>query len=160
MNNILIAIAGVIALVAGLSWATRTKEPVFAANFESSCIEAIKERLRAPSTFRLVETVHVTDRPFTMEWWSEHQTDDLLKSDDAEQRDLGAQLKDIAERQVSSGYMIATSVITYDAHNSYGTPLRGQALCELPYAPEKEEFKDRDIRIDGKTNFQWMLSRL
>lgn len=158
MNKILITIAAIVALVAGLSWATRAKEPDFAERFETGCVEAIKERLKAPSTFRLIQTDRAPDRPFTMEWWAEHLEEDWSKSEDEKERELGAELKDMAERHAASGYKIAAAVISYDAENSYGTPLRGQNLCELPYDPEGEDFPEREIRIDGQTSFEWMLS--
>ena len=160
VNKILITLAAIVALAAGLTWATRAKKPDFAEQFESACVEAIKERLKAPSTFRLIQTDRAPDQPFTMEWWEDHLTEDWSQSNDEQKRNLGNAQKDLAKLRVLSGYKIAAAVISYDAENSYGTPLRGQGLCELPYNPEGKDFPEREIRIDGQTSFEWMLSRL
>lgn len=160
VNKILVTIAAIVALTAGLSWSTRAKAPDFAGRFETACVEAIKERLKAPSAFRLIKISRAPDKPLTLEWLAEHRSKDWSKSEDENERDLGESLKDIAERQVANGHKIAAAVISYDARNSFGTPLRGQNLCELPYNPKGEGFPEREIRIDGQTTFQWMLSRL
>jgi hypothetical protein len=61
----------------------------------AACDEAIKETLKAPSTYKRIESYSI-------------------------------------EGQYSSSY-----VITYDAQNSFGVPLRGKAHAKLATAPER-----------------------
>lgn len=163
MKDTAFTLAAIVALGFFLAWFTQEADPndrPFGDKFQSACVDEISARLKAPTTFNLIEFERLPDQPFTMDWWSERQPDRSDWTTDR-QKDLLEALTGIAERKAARGDSIAAAIVTYDASNSFGTPVRTRQLCEYVFATSSEADHDFDsLTIDGRTNSDWMISRI
>lgn len=163
MKDTALTLAAIVAFGFFLAWITQEADPndrPFGDQFQSACAAEISARLKAPTTFNLVRFERLPDKPFTMEWWRKRQPDRSDWTTDRE-KDLLKALTGMAERKVARGDHIAAAIVTYDANNSFGTPIRTRQLCEYVFATNSEATHDFDsLTIDGKSNSDWMISRI
>lgn len=142
--------------------------------FLAACEETLKKRLKAPSTYNRVE----------IQWANE-----LISSDPEQLEKEVADLKDLMD-QAESEIQAATyevqmlekelelitarmskkmgtngkyfrAFISYDADNSYGTPLRSLVECE--FTSFEQEFRviyNDAVRVNGETHHDWIMSGL
>lgn len=135
--------------------------------FKQACIDSMKERLKAPSTFKLVKFTDVS-KPVTFD-------DDEIKAMEEQLEKMG-DYKDLSEierlkkdrlgidiRKAKDGADSGTKfegLFEYDAANAYGTPLRGTFTCE--YEAWDSVFDASDVPrvlVNGQTHIDWLLEQ-
>lgn len=115
----------------------------------SQCETVIKERLRAPSTYKRI-SVDVDKDPLTRSEYVE-----LLRSEDT-----GPGLTSALLEQQAAGKHNPTRYtlwISYDAANAYGTPIRSKSRCA--YVSHTGDWPRQGaylLEVDGLTSLDWM----
>lgn len=121
----------------------------------AACEAAIKDRLKAPSTYRRAE------KPiFTVEEVTPEEAMPTIP-EEAESESLREAREAMRSLYRQTGAFRHTAVIKYDSANSFGTPLRGLDLCES-YTTSKDTPGQKDVRpgsvlINGKTTTDWAI---
>ncbi len=70
---------------------------------------------------------------------------------------------DAIDKQLfSGGYEMASVFVDYEAANAFGTPVKGLGHCEAKVreADDVRELKPETIRINGRTNFRFLMDQL
>lgn len=123
--------------------------------FLAACESALKERLKAPSTYRLIRS---------RQGVREADPDEAVgpvRGTTPEQRALTTELRQIYERAGAFSHFI---LLDYEAQNSFGVPLADTAVCEVfthsRDAPGRHAYSPSSVRINGKTNFDLILDGL
>lgn len=127
----------------------------------AACEKMVKERLRAPSTYKRIAATPITrgtaileeflriDTPEKAAWRADRNArnsalDDWFKAD--------------KEAFLAGDIEQALVVIDYDAANGFGTPLRQKAYCKVyPKKGEKIDMRPLwlDMRADGFNSYEW-----
>jgi hypothetical protein len=114
-----------------------------------ACEVLIKERLKSPSGYKRIATREYKDST---------TVDKLIKSGFFNDRIIeGTDVTTL--KLLYSKAVLMTTFIDYDAPNSFGTPVRGLAMCE--YVSRPEDTNDIDtmrLKLDGQTSMQYMLN--
>jgi hypothetical protein len=109
----------------------------FESGFVKACEAALQETLLAPATYKRVSTFE-TSEPLSLEDFT---------------RDLGGSEAAYYRRQGHDHAVRSELLITYDAANAFGTPIRGQSLCSYDTIDGDASRADSlFVRIDGKTH--------
>jgi hypothetical protein len=113
----------------------------------AACEEAMKERLKAPSTYRRI-SVSETKEPLSFEqYYAARPESDAVKT---------VLIRGATEKPVKR-----TILIEYDAANAFGTPLRSRSLCTFEASDSREVPLGKDfVTIDGKSYVQWLVDQL
>ena len=128
------------------------------AAFLAACDEAIKKRLKAPTTYP-----RANDGQFPVISVEKTTTKKAVtarlggSSDDASYQRVRKSFQDLY--RATGGPFRHEAFIQYDAENSFGAPIRETAKCEL-YEAQKEPPKDvnaDEVLIDGKTYTNWLI---
>jgi len=129
-----------------------------------ACEEELKKRLKAPATYSRVDTTLLIEAT---------TIDDVISSfgyDDLSSR--SAEVRRMIEQNITIKRAIYSNstpykhqlVITYDAANAFGTPIRGMSLC-VTFSPKREDlskgdFTSSSLFIDGKKYADWLIGRI
>lgn len=126
------------------------------------CEDAIKERLKSPSSYRELSISEVTRRPATLDEYlgihseKQRQSRAKLMREDYKYRDLAKSMEDSFSTMRLDYVEI---FVTYEASNSYGAMIKGIAKCSGNVRPD-EPFDDLGVTgpaINGQTHLQWLL---
>lgn len=137
----------VAAVGAGIGIAELTKD----AGMTTSCEEAIKKRLRSPSSYKRIELTR-SERFLTEEEYKarldRENSSDILKEMDM----TSFRTKEISPKEISL-------FVEYDAPNGFGVPIRGHSECT--YISERGADPDSYlyVSVDGKTNTEWLMQQ-
>ncbi|MBO0141472.1 hypothetical protein JZX87_09885 [Agrobacterium sp. Ap1] len=105
------------------------------------CIERLKQSLKAPSTFQLVETETDSER-LSIDEYKDHELIRIRDSYDADTasmyRALMIERVDALRTQVDAVTAFSVS-ISYDAQNAFGAMLRGKAHCSAVSTTDRED---------------------
>ena len=135
--------------------------------FKQACVDSMKERLTAPSTFKLVEFTDVS-KPITFD-------SDEIKAMEERLENMG-DYKDLSEIErvkrdrlmldISSAKngedsgTVFEGLFQYDADNSYGTPIRGTFSCEYEAWDSVFDASDvPNVLVNGQTHMDWLLEQ-
>jgi hypothetical protein len=132
----------VVALAAGGGglWYVVEKQP-FDSAFLKACDEAIKDNLRSPSTYQRIEVSEVQEQL---------SIDDFTRGMEADEAALYKGRSDKAVR--------TRALISYDAANVYGTPIRDLADCTYDTIDGSISVVNKFfVKIDGKTLTEKLL---
>lgn len=112
--------------------------------FAAACESAVKDRLVAPATYARISLTKST-APLSI--------DEYTKGEPQSVRELYKKTNTEAVRH--------TIILTYDASNSLGTPIRNTVKCTSDSLKDKPPTDMKElVSIDGKTNTQWMIERI
>ena len=138
--------------------------------FETACSEALKKRLKAPSTFELVKTTDVS-KPIDFDLdlikarlkeFDARKSYSLLSYEQLERANLTAKLARLNAAEDGDSYIQLSIIIEYDSQNSYGALLRGTSRCE--YESWNGAFSDsktyNDVLIDGQEYTDWLIGKI
>lgn len=118
-----------------------------------ACEEVLLERLRSPSLYKRIKYSERQEDLSIDAWVAIERSqagsvDSVIKADEQDLR---------KENRSPSRYV---GLLTYDAPNSYGTPIRSTALCEHTTPSEKNDVTRHSVVVDGKTSLEWMTDAL
>lgn len=121
----------------------------FISSDAKACEAMIVDILKAPSQYRRVKVSEWT-ASIDQDAARDRVWDQWINSDTAASQ--------MAEMRASpSGIKQAEILIEYDAPNSYGTMLRGKALCDRMLFTNKDGYSDQtELRFNGTTQLQRM----
>ena len=166
-RTLAISAFALIALVIGAAFLLpETQKPSFIAskseNFCRSCASVLSDRLKAPATFQRVDCPDFDVKPATLEeymgWnWPENYARDIRK---AQLNRRHWDLQDTMKKSYSEGrHLIISTTMTYDAANSFGTPIRETAICELVTIDEAKvvDTAGLSLRVNGETKLEWSV---
>lgn len=113
------------------------------------CEEVLKLRLLAPAGYKRVE-IEESEEPLSRADYKRY-----LAGDEYGPLIQGARMKDFDRGRVKP--RMFEVLITYDAPNAYGTPIRGTSRCQYPTDDEDVSEASRlYVMVDGKTNADWL----
>jgi len=146
--------------------------------FETACVEAIKKRLKSPSSFQFIKTTDISEpiavaneemqalRVRLRDGREEYKRMNLKENPTLEESKALLEYAR-AEAKFANLYanqedaMLFSILVEYDAQNSFGAMLRGIESCE--YTSWGGSFDNRldydDVLIDGKTYTNWLLDQ-
>lgn len=120
---------------------------VFASNMVNACEDALKERLKAPSTYQRIKVTE-TQQNITFDQYFAANNESP-----AVQQFLRAMAKQPPVQLIA--------FIEYDAANAFGTPLRSISKCTYnTLDPTRSTDSKHLVKIDGKSNTQWLVDRV
>ena len=156
------------------------------AAFLSVCEEILKERLKAPSTYELVEVTsfRISDatldqkmawnyREKEKEGYYEYEGVDLdspnlFPNASSSMRSLAISLLESQRKEVeefqNGSFKYAELSFAYDAANAFNTPLRDASICTFAFSADdglKEALEEDDgmVFLDGETRLSWAFSK-
>jgi hypothetical protein len=148
-----------VAVVAGLSFYL-TRDPFLAA-----CEDAMKDRLRSPSTYNRLSVSDMRRRPATLLEYMEVESPAALAAK-AQMLASDEFLLGIFQRKQQdfekAGMDILSIEVEHEAANGFGTPIRGWFVCSVFRNPG-EPLGDTAaplVMINGQTNLGWSIDRL
>lgn len=151
MKKILIAVGVIVFGAAAITYELTREPPLY-----SACEEVLKDRLRAPSTYKRVS---IYSRTETVD--GDELVEPIPAGATKEMRDVMESRNSLYSGRRVTKYTVA---IEYDAANGYGTPLRGTALCE------DHSFGTTNIddynpgflnpKVDGYSKIDWITKSL
>ncbi|WP_349437410.1 hypothetical protein [Pararhizobium sp. A13] len=117
------------------------------------CEAVLQQRLRSPSGYERIEIVS-----------SETKMDREAFSKHVGRIDLPTSYFTSKMQAFDSGRlrpMVFTLLISYDAPNAYGTPVRGIASCEYVGSyTDDSHASEYTVSLDGQTQTQWLIERI
>lgn len=142
--------------ILALSTATLAGCSMFDSPMLKSCEEILKVRLRSPSTYQRIEVISHTKTGLTVEEWvAEHGT---RKSQGVQQSDIDYG-KIIAH--LGESFTLNQLLISYDAANAFGTPVRTTALCTFPSVDGDDSGASTyNVQVDGLSASDWRMRGL
>lgn len=159
---------------------TKSPEDLFIA----ACDEILKERLKSPSSYKVISRTEITYEPLTVLWDMELGTENELNeyrkaaestgplpailadrygNKDADKiRSMATFMLGIADSRVKEGEKIASFYTKYEAANSFGASLAGAYKCEVSTPKDGLTFEPAasSIRVDGQTKLGWLISNM
>lgn len=122
--------------------------PPFNSWLVRSCDAAIKERLKAPSTYRRASAAESQKAITFEEYFADNDS-----YGDAARRLL---VSSATEKPIQF-----IAVLEYEAQNSLGVPLRAMATCTFNALSSNEQPGGKEfVKLDGKTNVQWLVRQV
>jgi len=116
------------------------------------CEEVLKLRLLAPAGYKRIE-IKESNEPLNRADYKRY-----LAGDEYGPLIQGARMKDFDQGRVKP--LMFEVLITYDAPNAYGAPIRGTSRCQYPTDNEDTSKADRlYVMVDGKTNAEWLVTQ-
>lgn len=175
-------IASVLVSIAGLTGCTEEGDVSFGIKspqdrFEAACILALSERLKSPSSLKIIEVVHAPER-ITYDEQSiaelERKYSTMMEVDEEALPQLEMMAHEIEMTKLSiqiydakkslTGETSPTkfqAIITYDADNSFGAALRDRAVCNFFSTDGEFDKSDGDeVLLNGKKNFDWEIDEI
>ncbi|WP_037424718.1 hypothetical protein [Sinorhizobium sp. CCBAU 05631] len=125
-------------------------ESFFDSELVTACEAALKFRLPSPSGYKRIKISHSEDMVMDRAGYAEYLSSAFKDADYREKL-----LQDFDRGSVKP--VLFSMVISYDAPNAFGTPLRAHSQCE--YVDEwGDETKANEIlvMIDGQDNADWL----
>lgn len=117
--------------------------PASASAMQAACVDALKERLLAPATFKLISATP-SQREIPLASYYANSPNALKSAEGA-----GARATEF------------TLHITYDALNAYRVPIRGTVACTFRTTKAAPTDADRfSVKIDGKEHIEWLVEQL
>ena len=118
-----------------------------------ACEEALKDRLRSPSSYKRIEITRddkiLTRDEFLVE----------LQATKGGQATLPLRLQSFDEGRIKPTLLRA--YMEYDAPNAFGVMIRGLSVCEkLTDDGSEANIIPQLVRIDGKTHTRWLLEQV
>lgn len=159
-------LAGILALCIGAPTAYFFTRPTDDQIFANACADVIKDRLRSPSSFRLLKmTVPTALKPSLAEYmgWqnTKEQMDEMDSvTQDAKRRELYLKKQDIYN---SGDPLMLRAFIEYDAQNAYGTAIRDLAECTYIYFDADDPLAQISVmgpRINGDSSLDWSVKQV
>ena len=144
--------------------------------FETACIEALKKRLKSPSSFQLINKTDVSkkvivsgeDEKVLRARYSELIAKDkettLTQKEDLELARMDLKilgLNDVKNGR-GEGAKLLSVIVEYDAQNAFGALIRGIERCEYnaPLGDFGSYADHDDVLIGGKTYTDWLIERV
>ena len=144
--------------------------------FEIACVEALKKRLKSPSSFALIEKTDVSkeisisneEEKALRARFSELLAKDKEKTLASEEKlELArmslkiAGLNDVKHGR-GEGEKLLSLIIEYDAHNGFGVLIRSTQRCEYnaPLGTFSSYADHDDVLINGKTYTDWLIEQV
>ena len=122
-----------------------------------ACENVLKERLKAPTTYKRLKATNVTKSVATLEQYLGWYTPEMVaREKKALKRNV--HMREINESQIElfnvGKRLIYEIYIEYTASNSYGTPIRNAARCNLvtPYSTLENAAKDDVEKLSWKVD--------
>jgi hypothetical protein len=125
--------------------------------FQTACEDSMKKRLRSPSTYRRIE-FKVSKKILSLESYHKIASERIsVSSPDSTRFDVQRikRIESAMKAGTEQPYLLS-GFIEYDAANAYGTPIRSTVLCEWFAHSKNDEMWDIEVRIDGKTYFDYL----
>lgn len=125
------------------------------ARFLLACDGAIKDRLKAPSTYkRISSSFHI--QSLNIDQYEKLFIEDLGSATDMYQVDLiNRQIENAKKKQFP--LELATAYITSEAKNSFGVPIRNNFYCRKVKQGKDWQLTKDSVEIDGQTNLEWAI---
>lgn len=132
--------------------------------FRDACEYVLKDRLKAPATYRFVRMTPIETRLATLDeymGWTDAEVkvrgQEMAKRDPklARAQDAKRELFDLGNAHLVGAFL------EYDAANSFGTPIRGIANCTLTTTGDVYEPSPLDrhmMRVNGLSATEWVIS--
>jgi hypothetical protein len=158
---VVLAGVGVIASQKVGLWPFESEESLLLAK----CDDLIKDRLRSPATYQRVEVTDFTRRPANKLEYLQVETPEKLKlrAEQSARDKRSAEIYARQEEMFDSRKMEELSaIISYDAANGYGTPIRSVSMCTI-YLDEGEALEvgsGLGVRVDNMTALDWSFEQL
>lgn len=134
--------------------------------FQKACIETMKERLKAPSTFKLIEFTDLT-APITFDSEEikamEEQLEQMGDPSALEEMDrlrYDQLWLDIRGAKNNDNGTLFEAILEYEAQNAYGTPLRDSFQCEYEAIDESFNGSVHSVRVNGKKHLDWLVDQI
>lgn len=158
--KIVLAAVGAVTLVAGgvLLDQALLSDPY--AEFFDACEETLKDRLKAPSTFRMLDEPTVTATKVSAAVAAGPPPDDFRGTDQH------TRLQELHELQLSmyrDGAWRHRALIEYEAQNAFGTPIRNVSRCDaytFDEAPPTSRYGNVRVQVDGKSAMEWLTDQV
>ena len=133
--------------------------------FLSECEEIIQDRLRSPATYARIEVSPERRERATFEQFMGIDTPEKIKMNMANQA-ADARVREIFEERKKlyswSGFEHVYVMLTYDAANAYGTPIRDTSICgqivETGAPLKTDGFTNTEV--DGFDKLGWLTYQL
>ncbi|MEY9198321.1 hypothetical protein [Sinorhizobium sp. BJ1] len=117
----------------------------------TACEASLKKRLRSPSEYERIE-IHRSEEKLDRNAFSKH-----LAS-------INSTTYSSTMRRFDSGDLSPTQftlIISYDAPNAYGTPIRGIVQCEyVDIGGDESRAHEVTVEIDGQTYTDWLTDAI
>ncbi|MDO6526950.1 hypothetical protein Q4519_14785 [Motilimonas sp. 1_MG-2023] len=132
--------------------------------FVEACSEIMKDRLKSPSSYQVLDSSDILYEPFTLEYWEKNNPMD--KYADLDKVKFWQSMRDLAEQQEKNGNnKVAKIIIKYEAKNAYGTPIASEMLCKYetkgPEVPsDVDDFNLFEVHVNGMTKSDWLMSQI
>ena len=129
-----------------------------------ACENVLKERLKAPTTYKRLKATNVTKSVATLEQYLGWYTPEMVARK-KKQLKSNVHMRKINASQVelfnAGKYFIYEIYVEYTASNSYGTPVRNEARCNLvtPYSTLENAAKDDVEKLSRKVDVNGLPSR-
>lgn len=145
---------------AGWYWWTAFASPEV--QFYSMCETVIKERLRAPSTYRRIKVEYASKALDAAGYYREKDLE-YAAAASVELRaliyeDMQAGSKLVADGKIKPQLISAN--IQYDAANGFGTPIRSLANCQYFQERAVDKLYSSNLKLNGKTQLQYAIDAL
>ncbi len=135
--------------------------------FIQACEDEMRSRLKSPSSYVQTSKGKVIFSPYTVAWdrkWANSSDETKDRNARGKNGDLQREMISVAEATESQGdTFIATSIISYEASNSYGVMLSNKFICEVTAKAKvlpKEYTALTELRVNGHTSFDYDIHQL
>lgn len=161
MKRVLVALLAVGGLGAGgyLSWAWANGERPFRTPMRLACEKVIVERLRSPSSYRLID-YRETVRSMPHDEARDFVLDELNRLDLLEGNVTARIEKWLKTAEENGGYRRWRAVASYDAANGFGSIIRGTSTCDYAGYTIDQSMLNLAIEVDGETPVEYLAERL
>lgn len=113
----------------------------------NACEDALKERLKAPSTYRRIKVTE-SQQSITFEQYFAASNDSPA---------VQSFLRSMAKQPPTQ----LMTFIEYDAANAFGTPIRSISKCTYnTLDPTRSTDSKELVEIDGKSNTRWLVDQV
>lgn len=154
-NSMKYAVVAAILAVSGIAGCESQEDKLV-----ESCNEALKKRLKSPSSFTEIERFKVRSEPYTHSRIAQ-KTDRYKPVTGQKRTDLRNSLISLSKAQEKIGeYAISEYRITYEAKNSFGVDLRSTASCLVVHSVDDGAKWKPDVYIDGQNHMSWLISQI
>lgn len=116
---------------------------LFDSKMVSSCEVALKDRLKAPSTYHRIEVTEASEKMSFDDYFSENETSPATRN---QQR-----------RYAKEPPVRLIVFIKYEAANAFNVPLRSIAECTYASLDGSQPSRPDFVKINGKSNTEWMV---
>ncbi|MEY9717917.1 hypothetical protein ABIA22_000407 [Sinorhizobium fredii] len=122
----------------------------FESEFVTACEASLQERLRSPSEYKRIKITSYEeklDRAALTKYLSDERVGDIF---------LNAELRDFDRGNLNP--TLFGLLISYDAPNVFGTPIRRTARCEyIDARGDDSAANEHNVKVDGKTYTDWLI---